>query len=102
MTKLEKIESIDKDVDERYAIEVTWTTGIDAKGNRVKVTRYEKQGRWAEVVNNLKYSIAGRSNAKVIRDNGATTTYSHVANADSAAMKYANGGNWDFDPSYSR
>ena len=102
MARIEKIESIERDTDERYMVEITWATGIDAKGNRIKVTRYEKQGRWAEVTNNLRYSATGRSNAKLTKDNGATTTYNHVANADSAAMKYANGGNWDFDPSYRR
>ena len=102
MTEFEKIESIDKDVDERYMVEITWTTGIDAKGNRVRAIRYEKQGRWAEVTDNLRYSVAGRSNAKLVKDNGATTTFSHVSNAESAALKYANGGSWDFDPSYRR
>ena len=102
MTRIEKIESIASDTDERFMVDITWTTGIDAKGNRVRVTRYEKQGRWAEVTNNLRYSAMGRSNAKVKRDNGSTTTYSHVANAESAALKYANGGNWDYDPSYKR
>ena len=102
MAKLEKIESTQSDTDERYAVEITWTTGIDAKGNRVRVVRYEKQGRWAEVVNNLKYSASGRSNAKMTRDNGRTTTFSHVTNAERAALRYANGGSWDFDPSYAR
>lgn len=102
MAKLKKIEAIDQDTDERYMIDITWTTGIDHNGNRVKVIRYEKGERWAEVVNNLKYAISGRSNAKVKRDNGSVTTYTHVENAKSAAMKYVNGGNWDFDPGYNR
>lgn len=91
------------ETDERYNVTIETETIRDESGKRVKVVKtYTKGARWAKVTNTMKYHWNGRGNAKVLQSDGRTRTFGHVMNAESEALKFANGGTWDFDESYQK
>lgn len=96
LNDLRRCSAIDSYTDERYGINVHVFKGVSNAGRPVEVTCYSKGDLWADVSDLMKYSANGRSNAKVAYSNGTTSSFAHVANAKSAAMKFVNGGTWDF------
>lgn len=96
LNDMHKCKQIDSYTDDRYGIKVFVFKGVNNAGHPVEVSCFTKGDLSADVSDNMKYSANGRSNAKVVFSDGRVSTFSHVSNAKCAAMKFVNGGTWDF------
>jgi hypothetical protein len=89
------------EIDKRYNVTIkTAKTYNTQKKLTCTVKRFTKGTRWAEVTDKGRRNYSSRSNAQYVDSDGNRKGFKHVDAAEAEALKFANGGTWDFDSSY--